>query len=530
MKTPSKKDLMNVFDISPKKADLIRELMLAAADEASRELSDIVESEPELKQTDIYVRNLYNNPYNSYMWSVTVALHGVNTLVDGHGVEPLGEVSMSGPPFEYINMGDPYMTTLIFNHEDNELFIGDWATVAESMSSDDKWAKNPAPFTKKGKRMMRAIEHQKGYGKRTPGVAAATVYTAAKRGVPGLVKKRWAKKHKYPVKNPISITIIKNEDDEYRVPGLDRTEAQAYYTDDKDDAIKTTRAIYGPDVKIKFRMRRNNPAGNEFQEGAARALWVDLYATQVAHLQEDGFEDLYNELAPGPNEDWMDYAPDTPEAAYTEARDFETALIKANKVSNLDAIIRRAASADGIEDIDEENFGYYTMMPALGYGVSWFDDHGDFTLRLPSWEAGTDLHNAMYDYLQSLKGEYEDTEENPYTDTNEKRCKVYDLSAARAFDPSMILPLEMLICKKGSNTVAVAIYEDYDPEVYTSRKALLEDHTIEQIRFPLSSYQWSAEDLEDLADELGDLKRVRDDDSLAAVELLAYATEPSRFP
>ncbi len=45
-------------------------------------------------------------------------------------------------------------------------------------------------------------------------------------------------------------TIIIRFDDtgEHRVPGPDGTEAQAYYTDDCEDAIETARSIYGQRV------------------------------------------------------------------------------------------------------------------------------------------------------------------------------------------------------------------------------------------------------------------------------------------
>ncbi len=50
-----------------------------------------------------------------------------------------------------------------------------------------------------------------------------------------------------------SIVITYNlEYAEYRVPGPDATEAQACYTDDKDDAIGTAKAVFGADVKIEF--------------------------------------------------------------------------------------------------------------------------------------------------------------------------------------------------------------------------------------------------------------------------------------
>ena len=53
----------------------------------------------------------------------------------------------------------------------------------------------------------------------------------------------------------MSIVTIKysRQWEEYQVPGPDGTEAQVCYTDDKDDAIGTAKAIYGGEVEIKFR-------------------------------------------------------------------------------------------------------------------------------------------------------------------------------------------------------------------------------------------------------------------------------------
>lgn len=46
---------------------------------------------------------------------------------------------------------------------------------------------------------------------------------------------------------------IRFDGDEYRVPGPDRTEAQAYYTDDREDAIDTCKAIHGRNVRVLFK-------------------------------------------------------------------------------------------------------------------------------------------------------------------------------------------------------------------------------------------------------------------------------------
>ena len=40
---------------------------------------------------------------------------------------------------------------------------------------------------------------------------------------------------------------------EYRVPGKKGTEASAYYTDDKEDAIRTARAEHGRNISIKVK-------------------------------------------------------------------------------------------------------------------------------------------------------------------------------------------------------------------------------------------------------------------------------------
>jgi hypothetical protein len=54
-----------------------------------------------------------------------------------------------------------------------------------------------------------------------------------------------------------TITIVKNIGlNEYRVPGKKGTEASAYYTDDKDDAIATAKAEHGRNIVIKFRSVR----------------------------------------------------------------------------------------------------------------------------------------------------------------------------------------------------------------------------------------------------------------------------------
>ena len=48
------------------------------------------------------------------------------------------------------------------------------------------------------------------------------------------------------------VVVIKICEGEYRVPGPEHTEAQAYYTDDREDAVGTAKQVHGKDIEIHF--------------------------------------------------------------------------------------------------------------------------------------------------------------------------------------------------------------------------------------------------------------------------------------
>jgi len=130
MKAPSIKKLTETFDLSTKEAKLIRKFAKAADDRD--ELEELVEQVPE---TDSYVRSLYSSPFTNQMWRDTVALHAIDVILGGHGVEafdPDADPDDMGPPrYEYVNMGDTYAATLIFDREKDRLSIGTWGDIAE---------------------------------------------------------------------------------------------------------------------------------------------------------------------------------------------------------------------------------------------------------------------------------------------------------------------------------------------------------------------------------------------------------------
>jgi hypothetical protein len=128
---------------------------------------------------------------------------------------------------------------------------------------------------------------------------------------------------------------------------------------------------------------------DEILEGAARALFVSAYADAAERAEEDGEE--FDGDTPGPGEDWLDYAPDTPAEAAAQAgkllatvANLNLAHGEADPVSNLtseDSILRGLCAdwiqAGGTGDrfgSPEFIFGFYLAMEALGHGVGLSDN------------------------------------------------------------------------------------------------------------------------------------------------------------
>lgn len=111
---------------------------------------------------------------------------------------------------------------------------------------------------------------------------------------------------------------------------------------------------------------------DDFLEGAAKAFFCTAYADYCAR--------------PGGGKDWINFIPDTlPGNAYALAGELWAGLTTSNDVG-VYSLALQAQGADETPDLDASEFGHYLAMAAMGHGVSWFDDHAEFPLEVPSIE------------------------------------------------------------------------------------------------------------------------------------------------
>lgn len=133
-----------------------------------------------------------------------------------------------------------------------------------------------------------------------------------------------------------------------------------------------------------------------FIESAARTIHVTAWAEYVEeHCKVcDRSEVEHNQLLPhafAPKEslagvNLLDIAPPVSDLARIAGAMLAGHLCEANGVS-IPVLLHRARVADEIDgDADASyarEFGHAVAMEALGTGVSWLDDHGEFELVVP---------------------------------------------------------------------------------------------------------------------------------------------------
>lgn len=80
---------------------------------------------------------------NEFVKAVDEAMDKANEVLDGHGVESVaGEGSDLGKYWRdtillYVNLGDTYDTTVCFDPDEEEFFIGSWGDFFEKWEQED---------------------------------------------------------------------------------------------------------------------------------------------------------------------------------------------------------------------------------------------------------------------------------------------------------------------------------------------------------------------------------------------------------
>jgi hypothetical protein len=113
-------------------------------------------------------------------------------------------------------------------------------------------------------------------------------------------------------------------------------------------------------------------------ESAARLAWADWWANQQ--------EERGRRFAP--RTDLYDAAPPTPEYAKVWAGMMVGHVEAANHLNiySIGFLAHKADTGDDDGNVDPEKFGVALAFMALGHGVSWFDDHAKFPLKMPHLE------------------------------------------------------------------------------------------------------------------------------------------------
>lgn len=88
-------------------------------------------------RSNAYFNSCYNRPSR-----LDRIMECLNEVLGTYGVESIGEVQMYGPPAEYLNAGDTYAETVVFDHLAGNFKLtswGDWLEKNEGKTAFRNW-------------------------------------------------------------------------------------------------------------------------------------------------------------------------------------------------------------------------------------------------------------------------------------------------------------------------------------------------------------------------------------------------------
>jgi hypothetical protein len=125
---PSKKALITALNITPEQADTVRGLIRGETR---------TKNPAQFPKSNAYFSKCHHEPKRLHR-----ILECLNETLEMHGVECLGEVKTYGPPAEYLNAGDTYTATLLFDHIAGNFKLtswGDWYEHNENKAAFKNW-------------------------------------------------------------------------------------------------------------------------------------------------------------------------------------------------------------------------------------------------------------------------------------------------------------------------------------------------------------------------------------------------------
>ena len=130
----SDQELIKAWDIDELRLHLIKTVIELDNDETIDDCLGMFESVQQLR------KQCYNKP-DTIQEKLTV----LNELIDGHGIEPiqvseeLYQDSYYGNCIgEYVNLGDTYITTIVYNTIEREWLVTSWGDYFETKESELK--------------------------------------------------------------------------------------------------------------------------------------------------------------------------------------------------------------------------------------------------------------------------------------------------------------------------------------------------------------------------------------------------------
>lgn len=107
----------------------------AFGSEAATQIMAVVEGckSPELYESvHNWIRQCYNRPSD-----LELELHAINEIIGGHGTEAVFQSSDDMEPlFAYVNMGDTYIMTVLYDYHAGEYVCADYGSQIEYLAQN----------------------------------------------------------------------------------------------------------------------------------------------------------------------------------------------------------------------------------------------------------------------------------------------------------------------------------------------------------------------------------------------------------